>query len=228
MLEAFNYEYLLQGGSPREIKHLQQIWKSGDFISYDFGTAENLQVYHSVEALSYNISQITVPIILYFGETDAIATPEGVHAIYARMLRSVKSVRRINSKKFNHLDFLISGDVKSLVNDKLIEHMEQFFDGRLPYVIEWPPKLYKKRPIITEITKNNCPAKCFIYLGSRPKCQLCNAVAKPLKKIYIYMYNSKRQPPQLVDTFTFFWWPTIKLSVTSVGCCGFSQKVFGY
>lgn len=136
MLEAFNYEYLLQGGSPREIKHLQQIWKSGDFISYDFGTAENLQVYHSVEALSYNISQITVPIILYFGETDAIATPEGVHAIYARMLRSVKSVRRINSKKFNHLDFLISGDVKSLVNDKLIEHMEQFFDGRLPYVIE--------------------------------------------------------------------------------------------
>ncbi|EDW87976.1 lipase 1 [Drosophila yakuba] len=136
LLEAFNYESLLQGGSPREIKHLQQIWKSGDFISYDFGTAENLQVYHSVEAISYNISQITVPIILYFGETDAIATPEGVHAIYARMLKSVKSVQRINSKKFNHLDFLLSGDVKSLVNDKLIEQMEQFLEGRLPYVIE--------------------------------------------------------------------------------------------
>ncbi|XP_017075927.2 lipase 1 [Drosophila eugracilis] len=136
LLEPFNYENLLQGGSAREIKHLHQIWKSGDFISYDFGPVENMQIYHGVEALSYNISQITVPIILYFGETDAIATPEGVHAIYAKMLKSVKSVRRINSPKFNHFDFLISNDVKGLVNDKLIEQMGQFLDGRLPYVIE--------------------------------------------------------------------------------------------
>jgi len=95
-----------------------------------------MQIYHSVESFSYNLSQITVPIILYFGETDAIATPEGVHGIYARMVKSVKSVRRINSPKFNHLDFLISNDIKTLVNDKLIEQMEQFFEGRLPYVIE--------------------------------------------------------------------------------------------
>ncbi|KAH8285739.1 hypothetical protein KR018_001805 [Drosophila ironensis] len=136
LLEPFNYEHLVQGGSSREIKHLQQIWKSGDFIAYDYGPVENMQVYHSVEALDYNISQIEVPIILYFGETDAIATPEGVHGIYARMVRSVKSVRRIESAKFNHLDFLISGDVKTLVNDKLIGQMEQFIEGRLPYVIE--------------------------------------------------------------------------------------------
>ncbi|XP_017025395.1 lipase 1 [Drosophila kikkawai] len=136
LLEAFNYEHLLQGGSAREIRHLQQIWKSGDFISYDFGPVENLQIYRGVEAINYNISQITVPIILYFGETDAMATPEGVHGIYARMLKSVKGVRRINSPKFNHLDFLISGDVKTLVNDKLIEQMEQFLAGRLAYVIE--------------------------------------------------------------------------------------------
>ncbi|KAH8248676.1 hypothetical protein KR032_002056 [Drosophila birchii] len=136
LLEAFNYEHLLQGGSAREIRHLQQIWKSGDFISYDFGPAENMKIYRNIEAINYNISQITVPIILYFGETDAIATPEGVHGIYARMLKSVKGVRRINSPKFNHLDFLISGDVKTLVNDKLIEQMEQFLAGRLPYVIE--------------------------------------------------------------------------------------------
>ncbi|KAH8410631.1 hypothetical protein KR009_007732 [Drosophila setifemur] len=136
ILEAFNYEFLLQGGSAREIKHLQQIWKSGDFIAYDYGIVENMHVYHGVEALSYNISQISVPIVLYFGETDAIATPEGVHGIYARMLKSVKSVRRINSPKFNHLDFLVSSDVKALVNDKLIDLMEQFLEGRLPYVIE--------------------------------------------------------------------------------------------
>ncbi|XP_017059192.1 lipase 1 [Drosophila ficusphila] len=136
LLEAFNYEHLLQGGSAKEIKHLQQIWKSGDFISYDYGPLENMQIYHGVEAFGYNLSQITVPIILYFGETDAVATPNGVHGIYARMLKSVKSVRRINSPKFNHLDFIVSGEVKSLVNDKLIEQMEQFLEGRLPYVIE--------------------------------------------------------------------------------------------
>lgn len=100
-----------------------------------------------MEAINYNISQISVPIILYFGETDAVATPEGVHGIYARMLNSVKSVRRINSPKFNHLDFLLSGDVKTLVNDKLIEQMEQFLEGRLPYVIEWPPNINHKEKV---------------------------------------------------------------------------------
>ncbi|XP_030555714.1 lipase 1 isoform X2 [Drosophila novamexicana] len=136
LLDIFSYEHLLQGGSARELRHLQQIWKSGDFISYDYGPIENMQIYHSVEALNYNISQISVPIILYFGETDAIATPEGVHGIYARMLNSVRSVRRIASAKFNHFDFLVAGEVKTLVNDKLIELMEKFLEGKLPYIIE--------------------------------------------------------------------------------------------
>ncbi|ALC38104.1 Lip2 [Drosophila busckii] len=136
LLEIFNYDYLLQGGSARELQHLQQLWKSGDFIAYDYGPIENLQVYQSIEAMGYNLSHITVPIILYFGETDAIATPEGVHSIYARMLNSVRSVRRIGARKFNHFDFLIASEVKTLVNDKLIELMEQFLAGKLSYVIE--------------------------------------------------------------------------------------------
>ncbi|EDW25496.1 GL26392 [Drosophila persimilis] len=136
LLDAFNYEYLLQGGSAREIQHLQQIWKSGDFIAYDYGPIQNMQVYNGVEALRYNLSQISVPTILYFGETDAIATPEGVHGIYARMMSSVRSVRRIESPKFNHFDFLISSEVKTLVNDKLIESMEKFLEGKLSYIIE--------------------------------------------------------------------------------------------
>ncbi|KAL7741345.1 hypothetical protein ACLKA6_013788 [Drosophila palustris] len=136
LLDIFNFDYLLQGGSARELQHLQQIWKSGDFIAYDYGPIENMQIYHGIEALSYNLSQISVPIILYFGETDAIATPQGVHDIYARMLSSVRSVRRVASAKFNHFDFLLSSEVKPLVNDKLIEQMEQFLDGKLPYVIE--------------------------------------------------------------------------------------------
>lgn len=136
LLEIFNYDYLLQGGSARELQHLQQIWKSGDFIEFDYGPIENLQFYRSVEPIAYNLSNIRVPIVLYFGETDAIATPEGVHDIYARMLNTVRSVRRIAASKFNHFDFLLSGEVKTLVNDKLIELMEKFLAGKLPYIIE--------------------------------------------------------------------------------------------
>ncbi|XP_030383251.1 lipase 1 [Scaptodrosophila lebanonensis] len=136
LLEPFKFEYLLQGGSARELQHLQQIWKSGDFIAYDYGHIDNLQIYHSVEAPGYNLSKVTVPLILYFGETDAIATPEGVHSIYAKMVQSVRSVRRIAANKFNHLDFVLANDVKNLVNDKLIELMEKFLEGKLPYIIE--------------------------------------------------------------------------------------------
>uniref|UniRef100_A0A1I8NWV0 Partial AB-hydrolase lipase domain-containing protein n=1 Tax=Stomoxys calcitrans TaxID=35570 RepID=A0A1I8NWV0_STOCA len=130
------YGQLLQGGSIKEATHLRQLWKSGDFVWYDYEPQGNLLHYGTVEPTSYNLSQVRVPMILYFGDTDAIATPEGVHSIYAHMLEGVKGVYRILADKFNHYDFYISSDVKKLVNDRLLEHKEKTLKNQLKYVIE--------------------------------------------------------------------------------------------
>lgn len=130
------YGQLLQGGSVKEVTHLRQLWKSGDFVWYDYEPQGNLLHYRTVEPTSYNLSHVRVPMILYFGDTDAIATPEGVHSIYAHVLDSVKGVYRILAEKFNHYDFYISSEVKKLVNDRLLDHMNKTLKHQLKYVIE--------------------------------------------------------------------------------------------
>ncbi|XP_018788030.1 PREDICTED: lipase 1 [Bactrocera latifrons] len=135
-IEPLLYGQLLQGASLKEIKHLQQIWNSGDFVAFDYGVEGNRKYYNSVEPYNYNLSLITAPLLLYFGESDAIATPAGVHSIYSRVLNAVAGVYRINAVKFNHFDFLCASDVKTLVNDRVIAMMEQYLGGKLSYVIE--------------------------------------------------------------------------------------------
>ncbi|TMW44025.1 hypothetical protein DOY81_010896, partial [Sarcophaga bullata] len=86
------YGQLLQGGSLKEIRHLQQIWKSGDFVAYDYEPAGNINAYQSKEPLNYELKQYTVPTVLYFGDTDALASPDGVHDIYAHLIGNVQGV----------------------------------------------------------------------------------------------------------------------------------------
>ncbi|XP_073821532.1 lipase 2 [Musca autumnalis] len=130
------YGQLLQGGSVKEVTHLRQLWKSGDFVWFDYEPQGNLLHYRSVAPAGYNLSLVQVPMLLYFGDTDAIATPQGVHSIYAHMLDSVKGVYRIDAEKFNHYDFFISSNITKLVNDRLVEHMEKAMKHQLKYVIE--------------------------------------------------------------------------------------------
>ncbi|KAM7351074.1 lipase 2 [Cochliomyia hominivorax] len=130
------YGQLLQGGSLKEIRHLQQIWKSGDFVAYDYEPQGNLLLYQSVNPLNYDLTKVKVPMILYFGDTDALASPQGVHHIYAHVMEGIKGVYRINASKFNHLDFFISSEVKQLVNNRLVENLDKFLKQQLNYVIE--------------------------------------------------------------------------------------------
>ena len=115
---------------------MQQIWKSGDFVAYDYEPAGNMMAYQTKEPLNYDLKQYTVPTVLYFGDTDALASPDGVHDIYAHLIGNVQGVYRIAASKFNHLDFLISSEIKSLVNDRLIADLQKFLQFQLKYVIE--------------------------------------------------------------------------------------------
>ncbi|XP_065356038.1 lipase 1 [Calliphora vicina] len=130
------YGQLLRGGSLKSIRHLQQIWKSGDFVAYDYEPAGNLLNYRTVEPLNYDLKKVSVPMVLYFGETDNLASPEGVHHIYAHLLEGIKGVYRIAAAKFNHFDFFISSEVKPLLNNRLIEDLDKFLKHQLKYIIE--------------------------------------------------------------------------------------------
>lgn len=49
---------------------------SGTFKQYDWGPKENMRRYHSKKPPEYNIKNITAPVAIFYGETDAFVTKE--------------------------------------------------------------------------------------------------------------------------------------------------------
>ncbi|XP_050514665.1 uncharacterized protein LOC114329267 isoform X1 [Diabrotica virgifera virgifera] len=61
------------GMSYNMIKHYGQEIKSGHFRRYDYGSSKNLKLYGSKVPPDFNISLITAPVDLYYGENDFLA-----------------------------------------------------------------------------------------------------------------------------------------------------------
>ncbi|KAK6625798.1 hypothetical protein RUM43_006097 [Polyplax serrata] len=102
------------------------------FGMLDYGTLGNLRQYGVPYPPDYDLDQITVPTLLYAGQSDNLADLTDV----MRLTEKVPSVKRlfvVEESKFGHMDFLISDNVKELLNDYVIadimEHLGQNATG---------------------------------------------------------------------------------------------------
>jgi lysosomal acid lipase/cholesteryl ester hydrolase len=64
------------GTSTKTVLHYVQLVKSGNFQKYDYGKTKNLEIYGEKEPPHYNLTAITAPVALYWGENDALGPPE--------------------------------------------------------------------------------------------------------------------------------------------------------
>ncbi|CAL8103706.1 unnamed protein product [Orchesella dallaii] len=113
------------GASVRSLVHYAQGVMSGVFRKYDFGRATNLEVYGQVNPPEYDISKITAPVALYWGENDWLGVKSDVYRL-AEQLPNIQRKYRINHDKYNHLDFLWAKDNVELINQQTIEFMKHF------------------------------------------------------------------------------------------------------
>lgn len=94
----------------------------------DYGTLGNLREYGVPYPPDYDLDQITVPTLLYAGQSDKLADLTDVMRLTEKM-PSVKRLFVVEDSKFGHMDFLISDNVKELLNDYVIadimEHLGQ-------------------------------------------------------------------------------------------------------
>ena len=65
------------GASTKMVAHYGKNVRSGKFSKFDFGPAENLEVYGQEEPPEYKLEKVTVPVATYRGLND-MATPEEV------------------------------------------------------------------------------------------------------------------------------------------------------
>ncbi|EFA09531.2 Lipase 1-like Protein [Tribolium castaneum] len=98
----FTPEYLLVGLSHHPgrtslkcFAHYLQFTFSQKFEQYDYGVEKNLQVYKSQSPPIYPLSNISIPVHLFYGLNDPFAGREDVESIYNQLKMTEKSINVI-------------------------------------------------------------------------------------------------------------------------------------
>lgn len=113
------------GASTRQMIHFGQLYNSKKFTNFNHGWLTNKRTYGRFTPPPYNLSAITAPVFLHYGDNDWLSTPEDVNYLW-REIKSVIGKFRVPHPKFNHLDFIFAIDAKTLIYDRMIKIMSRF------------------------------------------------------------------------------------------------------
>jgi gastric triacylglycerol lipase len=118
--------YFPSGSSVRSLLHFQQLINQKDesnprFLMYDFGAKLNQQKYGSPSAPVYDFGKIKIPVSLFIGKQDKLATVSD-NNVLAGQLRS----KGINTKTYyydncGHSTFVWAKDASKIFGDVLTE-----------------------------------------------------------------------------------------------------------
>ncbi|XP_068215960.1 lipase 3-like [Palaemon carinicauda] len=108
------------GSSVHTIAHYGQMKNSNKFCKYDFGTIGNINHYGQAEPPLYNLSQVTAPVGLFWGNTDWLADPQDVARLAADLPNLVLDYN-VPKEEFNHLDFGWAIHANEYVYTKILE-----------------------------------------------------------------------------------------------------------
>lgn len=108
------------GVSLRQGIHYIQLTRDGGFRQFDYEDKKiNQQIYGSNTPPDYNLTQITVPVNLFYSKDDTTASFENVVQLKS-MLSNIKSTYLVPVADFRHVDFVYSRYVRKALNDRVI------------------------------------------------------------------------------------------------------------
>lgn len=105
----------------------QEINAGGNFKNFDYGAYDNEKMYGSNSPPNYDLSQITLPIHLFWAQNDLLSSEKDVKKLHER-LPSKTEIYLVPDPDFNHLDYLWAVDAPTLLNNKLLESLNKAHD----------------------------------------------------------------------------------------------------
>ncbi|XP_019894207.1 lipase 3 [Musca domestica] len=119
-------------GSNQQSHHFFQFITTCEFKAFDFGTEGNMAKYGSKKPPPYDVRNIRTeePIEFYFSDNDFLAPPEDVEHLHS-LMGDRDHWNRVRYSKYNHFDFTIASNVKSCINDCVVDRLQRY-EGR-PY-----------------------------------------------------------------------------------------------
>eukprot|EP00929_Paragymnodinium_shiwhaense_P040125 TRINITY_DN20975_c0_g1_i2.p1 TRINITY_DN20975_c0_g1~~TRINITY_DN20975_c0_g1_i2.p1 ORF type:complete len:443 (+),score=58.59 TRINITY_DN20975_c0_g1_i2:90-1331(+) len=94
------------GTSVKDGNHFSQLITSGKFRRYDYGSAGNMDHYHSTSPPDYDLSSLDVPTALFVGSNDDLADPSDVDHLLSDTKGNKNIVFSRTYNDYSHLTWL--------------------------------------------------------------------------------------------------------------------------
>uniref|UniRef100_A0A8D8TTB0 Lipase 1 n=1 Tax=Cacopsylla melanoneura TaxID=428564 RepID=A0A8D8TTB0_9HEMI len=121
------------GISIKSLTHYMQFINSKRFCQYDYGT-QNILKYNSTTPPDYNITAIQSKVVLIYGTGDILSTEADILQFYRQLPSDTARLYKVNYTAFTLIDFIYAKDVKSLVDDDLLEILSAYERNEVPNV----------------------------------------------------------------------------------------------
>jgi len=112
------------GTSVKTVAQFAQGFNSKKFQHFDHGDPEsNFEVYGSTEPPQYDLSRVSVPVLLFWGNDDWFSTKENVESLAAQLPRLIDTIE-VPYDGWNHLDFMWAKDADTLLYKPIIDFIQ--------------------------------------------------------------------------------------------------------
>ncbi|BHF74484.1 hypothetical protein SprV_0501757000 [Sparganum proliferum] len=113
------------GTSVRNMVHYCQSVSHGKFQAFDFGTEGNMRHYNQSVPPTYGLSNMDIPMKLYWGGDDWLATPPDVRNLLVELPRRTY-IRDMYLPYYNHLDFVWGLDAARVIYSDILDFFKEF------------------------------------------------------------------------------------------------------
>ncbi|XP_023947434.2 lipase 3-like [Bicyclus anynana] len=113
------------GTSLRTLLHYSQIFKTDKFEKYDFGKARNLEVYGTEQPPTYNLANVTVPVVLLHGSNDHFIDENNMLWLQQE-LQNVLETYKVTDPLWNHIDMAYSQHINPMIFPKVNEYLLKY------------------------------------------------------------------------------------------------------
>lgn len=113
------------GTSVKNFVRYDQSMNSRDFGKFDYGTTENIKLYGSETAPSFNLSAVTVPVLVLYGKNDHLVDVKDVKWLLKKLPNVLEAVE-VSDPLWNHLDMAYSRHTNKAVFPKINEYLLRY------------------------------------------------------------------------------------------------------
>ncbi|CAH2261198.1 lipase 1-like [Pararge aegeria] len=119
------YGHFPAGTSTHNMARYGQSMQSRKFQKFDYGKERNLEIYGAEQPASYNLTAVTVPVVVLYGRNDRLVDTRDVFWLVKR-LPNVLEASEVADPLWNHLDGTYSQFNKRLIFPQLNQYLLQY------------------------------------------------------------------------------------------------------